>query len=108
RDTDEALTSAFTARKRHRDRKTTQPFYDSAYYAGRYPPVLPDPLSPKPGGLTTQQVLRISFLIKLNSFGCMKISPGCLTFSRHQCNQKSPWFLHKMPSGPCLLLQWSQ
>ena len=58
RDIDEALGSAYTTRRRHRE-QTTQPFYDVAYFSGnnRFPASLPEIFQPKPGGLQPQQLL---------------------------------------------------
>jgi CCR4-NOT transcription complex subunit 1 len=48
--------AAIQARKKHRERGTTQPFYDMQYFSGRYPAALPEPLRPRPGGLQPYQV----------------------------------------------------
>ncbi|KAG0264770.1 hypothetical protein DFQ27_001042 [Actinomortierella ambigua] len=53
---EESLATAFSARKRHRER-TGQPYYDMAtYQSSRYPAILPEPLRIKPPGLTAQQL----------------------------------------------------
>ncbi|KAI8922013.1 CCR4-Not complex component, Not1-domain-containing protein [Powellomyces hirtus] len=55
-DIDEALSSSFVNRRKHRER-SSQPFYDMAVYAAsRYPSTLPDPLRLKIGGLNGQQL----------------------------------------------------
>ncbi|KAJ3024175.1 hypothetical protein HKX48_005578 [Thoreauomyces humboldtii] len=55
-DIDEALSTSFVNRRKHRER-SNQPFYDMAVYAAsRYPSTLPDPLRLKIGGLNGQQL----------------------------------------------------
>ncbi|KAJ3175056.1 hypothetical protein HDU87_006452 [Geranomyces variabilis] len=55
-DIDEALSSSFVNRRKHRER-SNQPFYDMLVYAAsRYPSTLPDPLRLKIGGLNGQQL----------------------------------------------------
>ena len=53
RDVDEALATAMSTRRKHRE-QTGQPFYDMSIFSNgnqRYPAALPDQLRPKPGGL---------------------------------------------------------
>ncbi|KAF9558989.1 hypothetical protein EC968_006772 [Mortierella alpina] len=53
---EESLASAFSIRKKHRER-TGQPYYDMAtYQSSRYPASLPEPLRLKPTGLSSQQL----------------------------------------------------
>ncbi|KAG0199082.1 hypothetical protein BGX28_007595 [Mortierella sp. GBA30] len=53
---EESLASAFSNRKKHRER-TGQPYYDMAtYQSSRYPASLPEPLRLKPSGLSPQQL----------------------------------------------------
>lgn len=52
REVDDALATALTARRKHRE-QTGQPFYDMSIFTNgnRYPATLPDALRPKPGNL---------------------------------------------------------
>jgi CCR4-NOT transcription complex subunit 1 len=54
---DEALLAAYTNRKKHRDQRTGQPYFDMEIFsAARYPSNLPEPLCPKPSGLLPAQL----------------------------------------------------
>ncbi|KAJ3103919.1 hypothetical protein HDU97_009731 [Phlyctochytrium planicorne] len=54
---DENLATAYLSRRKYREQRTNQPFYDVAIYAAsRYPSTLPDSLRLKPGGLSTSQL----------------------------------------------------
>ena len=55
REVEEALASAVTARRKHRE-QTGQPFYDMSIFSNgnRFPASLPEALRPKPGNLTTE------------------------------------------------------
>ena len=57
RDVDEALSQAYTARRKHRETTHgSQPFYDMAVLSqGRFPGELPELLRPKPGPLSRTQ-----------------------------------------------------
>jgi CCR4-NOT transcription complex subunit 1 len=56
RDIDEALSAAYARRKQHRE-TTGAPYYDMTIFGnGRYPAQLPEPLRPKPGGLSRDQL----------------------------------------------------
>mmetsp|Transcript_13754 Transcript_13754/g.26653 ORF Transcript_13754/g.26653 Transcript_13754/m.26653 type:complete len:2543 (+) Transcript_13754:61-7689(+) len=56
REIDEALGSMFQVRRKHRQ-QTGQPYQDmSVLLAGRFPSSLPEPLRPKPGGLSGSQL----------------------------------------------------
>ncbi|KAI8097006.1 CCR4-Not complex component, Not1-domain-containing protein [Halteromyces radiatus] len=54
---DEHLMTAFANRKKHRDQRTGQPYYDvDIFSASRYPATLPEPLRAKPDGLQANQL----------------------------------------------------
>ncbi|RCH97016.1 hypothetical protein CU098_002737, partial [Rhizopus stolonifer] len=54
---DETLTTAFAARKQHREQRPNQPFVDmETYQMSRFPTHLPQPLRPKPNGLQPAQL----------------------------------------------------
>ncbi|ORZ05070.1 CCR4-Not complex component, Not1-domain-containing protein [Absidia repens] len=54
---DEHLMVAFANRKKHRDQRTGQPYYDiDVFSASRYPASLPEPLRAKPDGLQANQL----------------------------------------------------
>lgn len=56
REIDEALGATFQIRRKHRQ-QTGQPYQDvSVLLGGRFPANLPEPLRPKPGGLSTNQL----------------------------------------------------
>ncbi|KAK9761289.1 CCR4-NOT core subunit cdc39, partial [Basidiobolus ranarum] len=55
---DEGLANAYSDRKKHRELRTGQPFYDVAVVSSfRYPPNLPSSLRLKPNGLLPQQLV---------------------------------------------------
>ncbi|ORY06821.1 Not1-domain-containing protein [Basidiobolus meristosporus CBS 931.73] len=55
---DEGLANSYASRKKHREFRTGQPFYDAAVVSTfRYPPNLPDALRLKPNGLLPQQLV---------------------------------------------------
>ncbi|KAK9712477.1 CCR4-NOT core subunit cdc39 [Basidiobolus ranarum] len=55
---DEGLANSYANRKKHREFRTGQPFYDAAVVSTfRYPPNLPDALRLKPNGLLPQQLV---------------------------------------------------
>ncbi|KAI8335037.1 CCR4-Not complex component, Not1-domain-containing protein [Chlamydoabsidia padenii] len=54
---DEHLMAAFSNRKKHRDQRSGQPYYDvDIFSASRYPASLPEPLRAKPDGLQANQL----------------------------------------------------
>ncbi|KAI8375479.1 CCR4-Not complex component, Not1-domain-containing protein [Blakeslea trispora] len=54
---DEALTTSFVTRKKHREQRPNQPFIDiETYQFSRFPNSLPQPLRPKPSGLQPAQL----------------------------------------------------
>jgi CCR4-NOT transcription complex subunit 1 len=57
REIEESLGPMFSIRQKHRE-QTGQPYYDMSVFAGnaRFPNSLPDPLRPKPGGLSATQL----------------------------------------------------
>lgn len=56
-DIDEILAGGYNLRRKHREQRISQPFYDvSIYAASRYPSSLPELLRLKPGGLSINQL----------------------------------------------------
>ncbi|KAJ3305272.1 hypothetical protein HDV03_001870 [Kappamyces sp. JEL0829] len=54
---DESLANCFMSRRKHREQRTAQPFYDPlAYASSHFVAMLPEPLRLKPSGLTAQQM----------------------------------------------------
>ncbi|KAI9341268.1 CCR4-Not complex component, Not1-domain-containing protein [Zopfochytrium polystomum] len=54
---DESLAASYISRRRHREQRPGQPFYDvTVYAASRYPSSLPETLRLKAGGLTQSQL----------------------------------------------------
>ncbi|KAL0097780.1 Not1 transcription factor, partial [Phycomyces blakesleeanus] len=56
-DVDEAMMNAYTARKKHREQRPGQPYFDMEIFSvSRYPATLPEPLRSKPNGLQSSQL----------------------------------------------------
>ncbi|KAG0182584.1 hypothetical protein DFQ29_003364 [Apophysomyces sp. BC1021] len=54
---DEAMMNAFTSRKKHREQRPGQPYFDMDIFSmSRYPTTLPEPLRAKPNGLQPAQL----------------------------------------------------
>jgi CCR4-NOT transcription complex subunit 1 len=76
REIEEALGPMFSVRHKHRE-QTGQPYYDMSIFVGnsRFPNSLPDPLRPKPGGLSATQLCVYDDFSSIPTHQQMQVAP---------------------------------